>query len=201
MNARPPVPSPAARLARLIAAVSLLSLGLAACDASDDGDHDQVVPQNAAEVELPVSAELAAETIAAAEPIAEPIAEVATAAVADVPDVIDLTDWHVADGHLGLHSLAWLPLGHQGSVPRNIEFSMDVLLRRDDLPVTGANVQVTGFMPAHGHGMVQLPQTEELGEGRYRIDGMLLHMRGSWQVRFTIVANRAVETVTFDLEL
>lgn len=113
----------------------------------------------------------------------------------------DLSDWFVSEGHLGLHTLAWRPLGGHDEIPRNIEFSAQALLLRDGLPVPGAFLQVTGFMPAHGHGMVQLPQAEEVGDGRYRIDGMLLHMRGAWQVRFSVIVEGTVETVTYEFEL
>lgn len=128
----------------------------------------------------------------------EPAAD--EAAAVEAGGLPDLTGWYVSEGHLGLHTLAWRPIGHAG-VPRNVEFSADVLLMRAGQLVTGAFLQVTGYMPAHGHGMVQLPQAVELGEGSYRVDGMLLHMRGSWQVRFSVVADRTVETVSYEFEL
>ena len=67
----------------------------------------------------------------------------------------------------------------------------------------GADVQlqVTGWMPAHSHGLVQMPSVEVVGDGRYLVRGMLLHMRGDWQVRFSIIANRSLETATFELTL
>lgn len=120
--------------------------------------------------------------------------------IAEPAPLPDLTGWLSSEGHLGLHTLAWRPLDHD-TVPRNQEFSAEVLLLRDDAPAPGARLQVTGYMPAHAHGLVQMPVCEEVGEGRYRVDGLLLHMRGHWQVRFTIVADRQVETATFELDL
>jgi hypothetical protein len=46
-------------------------------------------------------------------------------------------------------------------------------------------------MPMHGHGLPTEPRvTEELGGGRYRIEGLKLNMYGAW------VIDVAVETAT-----
>lgn len=107
--------------------------------------------------------------------------------------------WFEAQGHLGKHTLAWRPIG-LAKVPRNDEFEMEVLVTLDGAPAE-VQLDVTGWMPAHSHGLVQMPVVESLGDGRHRVSGMLLHMRGDWQVRFSIIADRSLETVTFDLKL
>lgn len=43
-------------------------------------------------------------------------------------------------------------------------------------------------MPAHRHGMNYRPGLTPLGGGRYRAEGLLFHMPGSWRLRFELDA-------------
>jgi hypothetical protein len=52
--------------------------------------------------------------------------------------------------------------------------------RRVDTP------RIDATMPEHGHGMNYRPTVEALGDGRYRANGLLLHMPGRWQLSFTV---------------
>ena len=56
-------------------------------------------------------------------------------------------------------------------------------------------------MPEHGHGMIVLPHAVDEGAGRYRVAGMLFHMRGSWQVFFDVVKDGLSERTQFELEI
>jgi hypothetical protein len=47
-------------------------------------------------------------------------------------------------------------------------------------------VQVDATMPDHKHGMNYAPTLKGTGEGRYRVDGLLFHMPGSWEVAFDV---------------
>ena len=58
-----------------------------------------------------------------------------------------------------------------------------------------------GWMPDHRHGFVRTPFIEEDGEGRYSVEGMLLHMRGHWQLVFDVILDEVRDTVTFDIQL
>jgi hypothetical protein len=72
----------------------------------------------------------------------------------------------------------------------------------DGAPVEGANVSVGGGMPDHDHGLPTQPQvTGELGEGRYRVDGVKFTMAGHWELRFDIVTQKGSDEVVFDLDL
>jgi len=135
------------------------------------------------------------------EAVAARLAVAGSAAQDASPAAPDLEGWHVSQGYHGWYSLAWRPAGEHERLPRNVEFTMDVALHDDGVPITGATLHVTAAMPSHGHGMVQLPRVEELGDGRYRVDGMLLHMRGAWQLRFAVVIDRQAETFFFDVEV
>lgn len=66
-------------------------------------------------------------------------------------------------------------------------------------PVPNATITISGGMPAHGHGLPTNPQvTENLGDGRYRVDGMRFNMAGQWQLNLAITADDVTDTVTFD---
>jgi len=69
-------------------------------------------------------------------------------------------------------------------------------------PVTAAEISVLGGMPLHDHGMPTRPRvTENLGEGRYRLEGMRFHMNGQWEVSVTVKADGKVDTVIIALDL
>ena len=72
----------------------------------------------------------------------------------------------------------------------------------DGKPVDNAGISVDGGMPDHNHGLPTSPQmTEQLGEGRYRIEGMKFSMSGWWELRFDISAAQGSDTATFNLVL
>ena len=66
-------------------------------------------------------------------------------------------------------------------------------------PGTGLSVDAT--MPAHGHGMNYKAAVREVGEGRYRAEGLLFHMPGRWQLVFDVRTADKGERVTHDLSL
>ncbi|MBX3454031.1 hypothetical protein [Ferrovibrio sp.] len=45
---------------------------------------------------------------------------------------------------------------------------------------------VDAHMPAHRHGMNYRPSIRDLGGGRYRAEGLMLHMPGAWEFVFDI---------------
>jgi hypothetical protein len=47
-------------------------------------------------------------------------------------------------------------------------------------------VRVDATMPEHKHGMNYAPTIRGLGNGRYRVDGLLFHMPGNWEVAFDV---------------
>lgn len=86
-------------------------------------------------------------------------------------------------------------------MPLNRYFDMEVEVR-------GAMQQVIKFplvmevdagMRAHNHGMNVKPEIKDLGQGRYKVKGMLFHMSGEWFLTFLlhrgVVADKAETTV------
>jgi hypothetical protein len=72
----------------------------------------------------------------------------------------------------------------------------------DGLPVPGAQIAIDGGMPQHGHGLPTEPAvTQELGDGRYLVEGLKFSMPGWWVVNFHIGAENKQDSVTFNLLL
>ncbi len=99
----------------------------------------------------------------------------------------------------GSFLVAWRARG--GAVPKNEPFELEVRVYADNLPLPGAALSVSAWMPDHGHGMLRVPAVEDQGDGSYRVSGMLLHMRGFWQVFVDVVSDGYSERAEFALEL
>jgi hypothetical protein len=68
--------------------------------------------------------------------------------------------------------------------------------------VTGAAIAIAGGMPAHGHGLPTEPRvTEELGGGRYRIEGVKLNMVGAWVIEVFVQTSALRDRLRFDLAI
>jgi hypothetical protein len=79
-------------------------------------------------------------------------------------------------------------------VPLADFFAIDfAVCSRDGKPVASARVDAT--MPQHGHGMNYRPQIEELGNGRFRAVGLLLHMPGDWRLSFHVSGSGGAEAL------
>lgn len=64
--------------------------------------------------------------------------------------------------------------------------------------VEGAAIAIDGGMPAHGHGLPTAPQvTDDLGGGRYLIEGLRFSMTGDWALGFDISAAAGEDRVLF----
>ena len=69
-------------------------------------------------------------------------------------------------------------------------------------PVTGAVIAIAGGMPGHGHGLPTQPQvTEELRDGRYRIEGVKLNMVGAWVIEVFVETAAGRDRLRFDLAI
>lgn len=108
--------------------------------------------------------------------------------------------WSLVRGENPDRVLAWRP-ADLDAVPRNQSFALEVRVLRDGAPHTLEALDLKGWMPAHGHGLVQLPEVTEQAPGHYRVDGLLLHMRGLWELRFGLLEDGAFEILTVEVEL
>ena len=63
------------------------------------------------------------------------------------------------------------------------------------------SVRVDAWMPEHKHGMNYRPTVTAEGEGRYRAEGLMLHMAGKWELVFEVRASDSVERVAQAIRL
>lgn len=69
-------------------------------------------------------------------------------------------------------------------------------------PVEGARLTVTGDMPQHGHGLASQPQvTQDLGGGRYLLEGLKFQMNGWWVITVMVRSGNVTDTVSFNLNI
>ncbi|MDE0062437.1 MAG: FixH family protein [Gammaproteobacteria bacterium] len=72
----------------------------------------------------------------------------------------------------------------------------------DGQPVDGAELAVSGGMPAHDHGLPTAPRmTRNLGGGNYLVEGMRFHMGGDWEVTLAVVGPDGMDSLTLQLNL
>ena len=57
-------------------------------------------------------------------------------------------------------------------------------------------VRVDAVMPEHKHGMNYRPSVAAVGDGRFRAEGLLLHMPGLWEFRFDVRGAAGNEVVS-----
>lgn len=71
----------------------------------------------------------------------------------------------------------------------------------DGSPVDAAAVTIDGGMPQHGHGLPTAPQvTEDLGDGRFAVEGMKFNMGGWWVVNVHVETAQGADVATFNLK-
>jgi hypothetical protein len=95
-------------------------------------------------------------------------------------------------------------------VPLNEPFELVVeVLDAEGAPAEDVRLEVTGWMPDHGHGMLRATEVAPLGDGLHRVRGMLLHMGGLWEIHVAVIWEEGAEDyfqvrrdgVTFPVEL
>lgn len=102
----------------------------------------------------------------------------------------------------GSYLVAWRPL--PAPIPLNKSFAVEVLVYDAEDPtqlLEQPRVLVDAGMPQHGHGMNRKPLTEPLGGGRHRVEGMLFHMPGSWELYVDVFQDRVSERARFEVEV
>lgn len=88
--------------------------------------------------------------------------------------------------------LAYRPVlaGKTDRIPMAQHFALEVQLC-DRGEVSAASLhKADATMPEHRHGMNYRPAITPLGGGRFRVEGMMLHMAGHWQLSFEVQAGK-----------
>lgn len=68
-------------------------------------------------------------------------------------------------------------------------------------PATAELLAVDATMPAHRHGMNYRPTLQALGDGRWRVEGLLFHMPGSWELRLDTRLHGRAQALRSNVEL
>ena len=117
-----------------------------------------------------------------------------TPALADCP--LDLgrgTGWVVFSDH---YMIAFRP------EPMRIELGQPFALlfnvcTKNDKPAE--LVAVDAQMPEHKHGMNYRPTIVSMGDGRYRVEGMVFDMSGPWELGLDVRAGEESERLTHEI--
>lgn len=68
-------------------------------------------------------------------------------------------------------------------------------------PTTATLAAVDATMPEHRHGMNYRPTLAPEGDGRWQVQGLLLHMAGRWELRFDVVHEGRRESLRHEVRL
>ena len=96
---------------------------------------------------------------------------------------------------LGPVQAAWQALPQTIAVGR--PFALLVTL----CPAQAQLLRVDATMPEHRHGMNYRASVEALGEGRWRVEGLLWHMSGRWELTLDVQQQGAEYRLRQSVEL
>lgn len=65
-------------------------------------------------------------------------------------------------------------------------FTLNFTVCAADRTASPEEILVDARMPSHGHGMNYRPTITNLGNGRYRAEGLMFHMSGRWELAFVV---------------
>lgn len=88
--------------------------------------------------------------------------------------------------------------------PLRIEVGMPFALLVNACTKGGDPAELVGVeatMPEHKHGMNYAPTIVGSGNGRYRVEGLLFHMPGSWEIAFDVRSRGEIQRLTHDIVL
>jgi hypothetical protein len=71
----------------------------------------------------------------------------------------------------------------------------------DGQPVMNARLGVDGGMPQHGHGLPTRPEASDIGDGRYRVEGVRFNMGGWWVFKLAVEGPAGRDEAEFNLVL
>lgn len=96
------------------------------------------------------------------------------------------------------HMVAFRPDPFRVEVGMPFTLIMNVCTKRGE---PAELVAVDATMPAHKHGMNYAPTIVSGTDGRYRVEGMLFHMPGDWELTFDVRSAGETERLTHGMEV
>ena len=174
--------TPRSRACRVTAVIALLA-ALGGCHGPDDRPSRSWSPPTA---QSPSAEMPAVDTM---EPAASlPDSVPSTPETAPVADALPGTALETPGGAFGVR---YAIVG--GSIPLNEPFAIDIMLTEGGGPAEGVTLAVDGRMPHHRHGMNRVPIVTSLGAGVWRVENMLFHMPGRWELYFDVTRSGRTE--------
>ncbi|NNC54311.1 MAG: FixH family protein, partial [Pseudomonadales bacterium] len=77
-----------------------------------------------------------------------------------------------------------------------------VQIDRNGEPFTVNTISIDGGMPGHGHGLPTQPRvTAQVGEGRYRVEGLKFTMPGRWVLYFNVSSSLGSDLFTLQIDV
>jgi hypothetical protein len=120
---------------------------------------------------------------------------------ADVPSPTNFAPENSAPTREGLFLVSWESSVTPVPLQTIHEWTLTVTDPEGN-PVEEANILIDGDMPEHMHGLPTQPEvTDELGDGRYRVEGMKFSMPGFWNITVFVQAGGRYDQATFELTL
>ncbi len=96
--------------------------------------------------------------------------------------------------------LAYRLAAKAGRIPMAKHFALEVQLC-DQRGISAAQLhKADATMPEHRHGMNYRPAITPLGDGRFRVEGMMFHMAGRWELAFEVRNGKEVTRLTHDVQ-
>jgi hypothetical protein len=68
-------------------------------------------------------------------------------------------------------------------------------------PLTDVALAVDASMPEHQHGMTRRPIVKRTENGGFRVEGLLFHMPGRWELYFDVTRAAITERAQVTMEL
>lgn len=120
------------------------------------------------------------------------------AVVAAAPTAFAACPPTAADGtalQAGPVQLAWR------AEPVKISPGQPFLMMLQLCPAQAVPTRVDATMPEHRHGMNYKASLHDLGRGRWRVNGLLWHMPGRWELRFDVQHEGSTHTLRQEVVL
>jgi hypothetical protein len=133
-------------------------------------------------------------------PPAEPQPTPEKPAEKPAPDPDQPTGKISGESNAGTYRVTWQST--PSPVPLNATFALEVeVADAAGGDVSTLELAADAAMPDHGHGMNTQPRVTRLGPGRFRVEGMLFHMPGYWELYFDLARGPLRERAQFPIEL
>ncbi|WP_310451142.1 hypothetical protein [Sulfuritalea sp.] len=97
--------------------------------------------------------------------------------------------------------LAYRLAGKTERIPMAQHFALEVQLCDKDGVSAARLHKADATMPEHRHGMNYRPLITPMGGGRFRVEGMMLHMAGRWQLVFEVQAGKEKLRLSHDVQI